>query len=231
MLLLVALVIREKPADMGLEPLGSASRAAAPAGAPDGLPYGTALRTRSFWAMALAATTTFYAVLAATAHLFLYLRGLDFDQQKASLGISLLFAVGLVGKFGFGFLADHLNQRRVFYGNVGVMWAGSVLLATMDTGLVWIAIVVFSLGWGGLYTLLHLITVDSFGLRAAGKILGTIAVFEAVGGGFGIWVTGLLYDKTGSYQVPFVVMSVLIFLALIAATQVRRQVGAVEEQT
>ena len=227
-LLLVGLVIREKPADMGLEPLGAGSRSGAPAGASDGLAYKAALRTRSFWAMAFTATMTFYAVLAATAHLFLYLRGLEFDQQKASLGISLLFGVGLVGKFGFGFLADHLNQRRVFYVNVAVMWAGSVLLATMDAGLVWIAIVVFSLGWGGLYTLLHLITVDSFGLRAAGKVLGTVAVFEAVGGGLGIWITGLLYDQTGSYRVPFVVMSALIFMAFFAATQVKRQVAAAD---
>ena len=49
-------------------------------------------------------------------------------------------------------------------------------------------------------------------------------VLDAIGGGLGIWLTGLLYDTTGSYQVPFTVLVVLILLAMMAATQVRRHV-------
>jgi nitrate/nitrite transporter NarK len=58
--------------------------------------------------------------------------------------------------------------------------------------------------------------VDCFGLKAAGKILGTITLLDAIGGGLGPWVTGVLYDRTGSYAVAFAAVSVLIFLALLA---------------
>ena len=61
-------------------------------------------------------------------------------------------------------------------------------------------------------------------MYVVGKILGTITVLDAIGGGLGIWLTGLLYDTTGSYQVPFSVLVVLIVLAMLAATQVRRHV-------
>ncbi len=70
--------------------------------------------------------------------------------------------------------------------------------------------------------LIQLLTVDSLGLKAAGKILGTITTFDAIGGGLGIWLTGAIHDWTGSYQAAFVLVSVLIFLALLAATQVRK---------
>ena len=135
-----------------------------------------------------------------------------------------LFGLALIGKFFFGYLADRLNQRVVFLGNLAVMLLGAVLLATVRVEFFWPAVVLFGLGWGGLYTLLQLLTVECFGLKATGKILGTITVLDAIGGGLGIWMTGLLYDKTGSYQVPFTVLVVLIFLAMLAATQVRRHV-------
>jgi MFS family permease len=236
LLLVIALVIRNRPRDRGLEPLGvevrEASTGSSP-GSPDvatvGLSHGEALRTATFWALAFAAMMTFYSILGAQAHLFLHLRDLQFSPQVASTGISALFGMALIGKFGFGFLADRLPHKRVFFGNLLVMLTGAILLATVRVELFWIAVILFGLGWGGLYTLLQLLTVECFGLRAAGKILGTITVLDAIGGGLGIWLTGLLYDTTGSYQVPFTVLAVLILLATVAATQVRRHVpeGAV----
>lgn len=55
-----------------------------------------------------------------------------------------------------------------------------------------------------------------------GKILGTITALDAIGGGLGIWLTGLLYDRRGSDQVPFAAISVLLFWTLLTSTQVRK---------
>jgi MFS family permease len=230
LLIVVAVLIKNSPKDRGMLPLGVKPQTAADlaAGRPDielaGLSYGKAIRTRTFWALAFAAMTTFYSILGAQAHLFLYLRDLEFSPQVASTGISLLFGMALFGKFGFGYLADKIQHKKVFYGNLAVMLTGAILLATVNVRLFWIAVVLFGLGWGGLYTMLQLLTVECFGLKATGKILGTITVLDAIGGGLGIWLTGLLYDKTGSYQVPFTVLVFLILLAMLAATQVRREV-------
>ena len=230
LLVLVIFVIRNSPKDKGLMPLGVEPLTAADIaeGKPDvemaGLSYSEALKTGTFWAIAFAAMTTFYSILGAQAHLFLHLRDLEFSPQVASTGISLLFGMALFGKFGFGFLADKIDHKKVFYANLAVMLTGAVLLATVKVELFWISVVLFGLGWGGLYTMLQLLTVECFGLKATGKILGTITVLDAIGGGLGIWLTGLLYDTTGSYQVPFSVLVVLIFLAMLAATQVRRHV-------
>jgi MFS family permease len=231
LLILIATVIRNDPRDRGLVPLGAQPTANPSAegegsAAPElpGLSYGEALRTGSFWALAFTAMMTFYSILGAQAHLFLYLRDLEFSPAVASTGVSTLFGLALVGKFVFGYLADHIKHRRVFLGNLAVMLTGAILLATMMVDLFWVAVVLFGLGWGGLYTLLQLLTVECFGLRSTGKILGTITVLDAIGGGLGIWLTGLLYDTTGSYQVPFTVLVVLILLAMVAATQVRRHV-------
>jgi MFS family permease len=222
LLMMILLLVRNRPADKGLEPVGGRPNPGeGETGVPRGLDYWAALKTPTFWALAFGAMMTFYSILGAQAHLFLHLRDLGFSPQTASTGLATLYGMALVGKFVFGLLADQLNQKRVFLGNLLVMLLGAVFLATLDVKLFWPSVILFGVGWGGLYTLLQLLTVNCFGLRAAGKILGTITVLDAIGGGLGIWLTGLLYDRTGSYQVPFTVLVVLISIAFLAATQVR----------
>jgi MFS family permease len=219
---LLALLVREYPADMGLRPYGHGHH---DAGEPathhiSGMAYADALRTATFWGLAVAAMATFYGILGAQAHLILYLRGQGLDQVRAASGLSLLFLCGLIGKFVFGLLADAYDKKRVLFLNLVVMWAGSLALASMSTSAVWPAILLFGFGWGGIYTLLQVLCMNCFGLKAGGKILGTITVLDAIGGGLGIWLTGLLFDRTGSYATPFAIIAGMVTLALLAAAVV-----------
>ncbi len=214
------LLVRDKP-DAVAELSDPAAAAAAP-GADAGMAYADALRSRSFWALAIIAMATFYAVLGTQAHIFVYMTDAGFNARAATNAISLFFFCALAGKFIFGLAADHLDQRKVFYGNILVMLAGSLILVRMDTALIWIAATAFGLGWGGVYTMLQLTVMNIFGTRDAGKILGTITVLDASGGGLGIWLTGVIYDATGSYALPFAIFAALIVVALAALTQVRQ---------
>ncbi|MDE0508755.1 MAG: MFS transporter [Gammaproteobacteria bacterium] len=191
--------------------------------APDtGMAYADALRSRSFWALAIIAMSTFYTVLGTQAHIFVYMTDADFSAQVATNAISLFFFCALIGKFVFGLAADHFDKRKVFYGNILVMLLGSLILIRMDVALIWVAVTAFGLGWGGVYTMLQLTVMNIFGTRDAGKILGTITVLDASGGGLGIWLTGVIYDTTGSYELPFLIFAALIVVALAALTQVRQ---------
>jgi MFS family permease len=219
---IVWLFVRDWPRDKGLEPYGGAPAGSAARGELPGMEYGAALRTVNFWALAFAATATFYAILAMTAHLFLHLTtGLGFPAPTAAAAVGTLFLLGLAGKFLFGAAADFFNRKLVFVGNLIVMLIGTLFLLMDSTSTLWPAVVLTGLGWGGLYTMLQLLVVESFGIRAAGRILGTITVMDAIGGGLGVVLTGVLFDSTGSYRVAFGVISALVAMALIAATLVK----------
>jgi len=219
LLLLTIFVLRSTPAEKGMLPWGGSAQAESHTD--HGMEYAAALRTRSFWALAIIAFTTFYAVLGVQAHIFLYMRDLAFPVQTATNAVSLFFLCALVGKFAFGLIADRVGPRRVFSLNVGVMLLGAIALASMWPGIVWGAVIAFGLGWGGVYTVLQLSVMNCFGLRAAGKILGTITVLDAIGGGLGIWLTGVFYTAGGNYSLAFGVFCLLILIALLAITQVR----------
>jgi cyanate permease len=66
--------------------------------------------------------------------------------------------------------------------------------------------------------------VNNFGLRSAGKIGGIISLMESLGGGLGIWLTGVLYDRSDSYQTAFSLILALVFVGLLLGTQIRSEV-------
>jgi len=195
------------------------------------LTYAEAIRTRTFWALAFTGMMTFYAMLAASAHLFLHMGDMGFEPAIASRALGVMFGMALIGKFAFGVLADHLPQKAVFLANIAVMFVGSLFLASLSPDVIWFAIGLFGLGWGGLYTLLQLQAINSFGLSAAGTILGTITVLDALGGGLGIWLTGVMFDRFGSYQVAFGLIAGLLAVAFLASTQIRKETKQVEAST
>lgn len=224
---LVLLVVRT-PAQMGMQPYGAGEATADPGArvTPSELPdigYAAALRTRTFWALAIVAMSTFYSILSVSAHLFLYMRDMKFELATAGDAMAVMFGVAMIGKFGFGLLADYFPPKRVFLVNIGIMVGGALLLAGMKPSLIWYALVLFGLGWGGLYTMIQLLAVNAFGLSSAGKILGSITLLDATSGGLGIWITALLYDHFGTYHAAFIVIFILVVVAFIAAFQVRNE--------
>ena len=226
-LFVVLIVMARRPQDKGMKALGEGSAVNGASGASESdVRYRDALRSRSFWSLTFVAIATYYSILAMASHLFLHMRDMGFDPKTAGSALGLLFGLGLFSKFLFGFLADIIKPKLVFVGNVVVMLVGLLFLSTFDRDLVWVGIVITGFGWGGLYTMIQLQAVNNFGVTDAGKILGTITALDAIGGGLGIWLTGVMFDHFGNYHAAFYLMCGLLVAALLASTQVRREVGA-----
>lgn len=227
----MAFFLARTPGEKGVVPLGANDpvgatnkRRAAAAPSANDLTYSQAIRTVSFWALTFVAMASFYSILSLAAHLFLHMRDLGFDPKTAGQALGLLFGLGLFSKFLFGFMSDIFNPRVVFVFNVGLMLIGLVLMATFDKQIIWAGIAITGFGWGGLYTLIQLQTVNNFGVSHTGKILGTITMLDAYAGGLGIWLTGVMFDKFGNYHIAFYILCGLLAAAFIASTQVRREI-------
>jgi len=225
-LLLLAVGLVRSPRPGGIAPWGAdaAGRAVTVSAVerPE-MGYAQALRTRTFWALALVAMTTFFSIMSVSANLFLHMRDMEFTPLQAGNALSVMFGLSMLGKFLFGLLADLFVAKRVFLLNLAVMTAGAVLLATMRADVIWYALILFGLGWGGLYTMIQLLAVNAFGLGAAGRILGTITLLDATTAGLGIWMAAKIFDMTHSYQPAFMLNCGLMVLAMVAAATIRRE--------
>jgi sugar phosphate permease len=223
LMIIVLAVVRNSPRDVGAVAHGldlSAGRDLRL----EGLTLQGAMRTRTFWAIGLSGMLIYYSILALYNHLFLHLRALGFEPLKAGFALSLLGLLGLTGKLVNGALADRIDRHKVFRLCQVIMLIGVALLATQRRDLVLIAIAIIGLGWGGLFTLYNMLAVNNFGLKSAGKIGGVISLMESLGGGLGIWLTGVLYDRTDSYQQAFLLILGLVFTGLLLGTQIRNEV-------
>lgn len=216
---LVLFVIRERPAD--LAPQMPVAAGHGPGSEPASLPLGAALRTGNFWVLALIAMFTFFSIIGTQAHLNLFMLGRGLSQMDAGFSYTVLFYLGLLGKISSGFLADRFGRQRVFTGTLAIMSVGALALGRPDAELMWGGLVLFGLGWGGLYTLLQLLAADYFGPRHLGKILGAVTVLDTLGGGLGPPVIGAMREASGSYDTAFLLVAGLVIAALLLSTRFR----------
>jgi sugar phosphate permease len=223
LLVLVALAIKGTPAQAGYRAVGQS--AALTDLKQHGLTFREALRTRTFWAIAVSGFLAYYSIFSFVQHFVLHLnKGFGFTLAEAGKMMFAFSLVAMSSKFAIGWLADHIDRHKVFTACQVVMLVGMIGLASMQREWVIVSAMVVGLGWGGLFTLYNMLAVNNFGLREIGRINGSISLMESVGVGLGSWVTGMLFDRFGSYQVPFTVLAVAIVVALLVGLLIRSEV-------
>ncbi|MEO5830734.1 MAG: MFS transporter [Rhodanobacter sp.] len=230
-LFFLCLLVVRSPGHAGLFPLraiGAAKdsargKAAALAASFPDLSYRQAMSTVTFWALVVISLTTFYGIMGVSTNLMLHMRDLGFSPARAGDGMVVLFGMGMLGKFLFGYLSDVLRPKKVFIGNQLLMLAGAVLIASQQRELLWYGLFLFGLGWGGVYALLQLQLISAFGIASAGKILGTVTLVDAISAGLGIWLSAVMFDRFGNYHLAFNIIAVFIFVSLLCSLLVREE--------
>jgi MFS family permease len=75
-------------------------------------------------------------------------------------------------------------------------------------------ILFYSPGFGGPIPLLPAIQADYFGTKAFATVRGLMAIGYTIPGVLGPWFAGWICDRTGSYNLAFVIFSILSACAI-----------------
>jgi MFS family permease len=186
------------------------------------LSYAQAIRTPQFWLLGVVAFITFYSLMGTTTNIVLHMqRDLELPLESAANSLSILFISAIFTKLGGGWLADRFGPHYVLIGCLLVMMAGTGTLSLMSANTVFIGVLLLGLGWGALYTMIHLLPSRLFGLEALGKIMGTLIIFETMGGASGPFGVGRGFDMSGSYFASFAIVTGMLLIALLAAFRLR----------
>ena len=237
----LALTVRHRPEDVGLLPDGerhaSGQSLASPAAASlegdsavgwrvedEGLTMGQAVGTRSFWLLASALALASVGSMAIIGHLVAFLEeSADFSRGAASaVAMGIPFG-SLVGRVGFGWLADYVAKRWLVAVAYVLQGAGILIFASVDNP--WQAVlflVVFTLGWGGALPVLPALEAEYFGLRAFGGIQGLMWAVATLGGFIGPLFAGAVYDAVDSYRPAFLLMTLTTMAAVPAILMMGR---------
>ncbi len=212
------LLLKRRPEELGLEPDGDrSSRDAAadsrtanvvdPAWVAVDWTLGRAMRTARFWWIMVGYFCGLFAWYAVQVHQTKYLVEIGFSPTSAAWALGFVSLAGIPGQIALGHLSDRIGREWVWtVGSLGfaVCYLTLLLLRHFPTPTL-LSLMVASQGMlgYGLTSVIGAIPAEIFQGRDYGTIFGTLMLAAIAGGAAGPWVTGALYDATGSYTLAF----------------------------
>jgi MFS family permease len=138
-------------------------------------------------------------------HIVAYCGDLGFGAARGAEMLSLMLGMGIVSRLLSGWISDHIGGLRTLL--LGSVLQGLALLLFLPfDGLVPLYAVsaMFGLFQGGIVPSYALIVREYFTPKAAGARVGTVLMATLLGMALGGWLSGVIFDLTGSYKAAFV---------------------------
>ena len=138
-------------------------------------------------------------------HLVAYCSDLGYCPARGAQMLSLMLGCGVVSRIGFGLVSDRIGGLRTLL--LGSMLQGIALILFLPfDGLVSLYVVsaLFGLFQGGIVPSYAIIVRDYFPAREAGARLGIVITATLLGMALGGYLSGAIFDWTGSYRAAFV---------------------------
>jgi MFS family permease len=159
-------------------------------------------------------------------HIVAYCMDLGYGVARGSEMLSLMLAAGIVSRLLSGVVADRIGGIRTLL--IGSVLQGvSLLLYIPFNGLasLYVVSLVFGLSQGGIVPCYAIIVREYMPAAEAGRRVGVVIMATIAGMAIGGWMSGWIYDLTGSYAAAFLngigwnllnvsVMSLLLYLSV-----------------
>ena len=161
-------------------------------------------------------------------HIVAYCGDLGYGVARGAEMLSLMMGFGIVSRIGSGFLADRIGGIRTLL--IGSLAQGFALLFYLffdSLTSLYLISAMFGLFQGGIVPCYAIIVREAMPAREAATRVG-IVIFATVSGmSFGGWVSGVIFDATGSYAAAFAnglawnALNIGIVLALLLRARAR----------
>lgn len=220
--------MKEKPADMGWGPDGSAPEI--PPEAAENASRNVeeseeivwtlsrAIFTKSYWLIFIALFCNPFVTFSLVLHQVTYVVQKGFNPVYAASAIGIFGLFNVAGRALSGLAADIIGRQRMYVILMTVAFVSFSFFLFLSPERDWILrfyVVAAGLSFGAGATLFPVIVADAFHGRHYGRILGSLSVAGGAGSASGAWITGFLRDVTGSYLPGFTIL--LVAMAAAAA--------------
>jgi MFS family permease len=137
-------------------------------------------------------------------HIVAYCGDLGYGVARGAEMLSLMLACGIISRVGSGFLADRIGGLRTLL--IGSIAQGVALLFYLFfDGLTSLYIIsaMFGLFQGGLVPSYAIIVREAMPASQAATRVGIVILGTILGMSLGGWLSGVIFDATGSYAAAF----------------------------
>ncbi len=185
------------------------------------------------WMLMLAGIGCCVAMSMPQVHIVSYCVDLGYGAAPGAEMLSLMLAGGTISRLATGFLADYIGGVRTLL--IGSVLQGAALFFYLpfdSLGSLYIVSLMFGLAQGGLVPSYAIVVREYMPAREAGSRIGIIMASTILGMALGGWLSGEIYDLTGSYAAAFVngiawnALNLAIILTILWRTQTPRTAAA-----
>ncbi len=137
-------------------------------------------------------------------HIVAYCGDLGYGMARGAELLSLMMAFGVISRIGSGFLADKIGGiRTLLIGSVAQGFALLFYLFFDGLTSLYIISAMFGLFQGGIVPSYAIIVREAMPASEAATRVGIVILASVFGMSFGGWVSGVIFDATGSYAAAF----------------------------
>jgi MFS family permease len=137
-------------------------------------------------------------------HIVAYCGDLGYGVARGAEMLSLMMAFGIVSRIGSGFLADKIGGiRTLLIGSIAQGFALLFYLFFDSLSSLYVISAMFGLFQGGIVPSYAIIIRESMPASEAATRVGIVILASVAGMSFGGWVSGVIFDATGSYAAAF----------------------------
>jgi MFS family permease len=171
---------------------------------------------RSFWLLTLGYFVCGFQVVFIGAHLPSYVLDKGLSANTGMLALALIGLFNIFGTYGFGMLGGRMSKKLLLSGIYLTRSVFIVAFLLLPISPASVAVFAAAMGflWLGTVPLTNGLVAQIFGVRYLAMLSGFVFFSHQVGSFLGVWLGGLLFDKTGSYNI---VWMICIALGLVAA--------------
>jgi len=138
-------------------------------------------------------------------HIVAYCSDLGYGPARGAQMLSLMLACGIVSRLTFGVVCDRIGGLRTLLLGAGLQSVALFMFLPFD-GVVSLYLVsaMFGLFQGGIVPSYAIIVREYFPPAEAGARVGLVITATLLGMALGGWMSGVIFDMTGSYKAAFV---------------------------
>src|SRR5206468_8178737 len=137
-------------------------------------------------------------------HIVAYCGDLGYGAARGAEMLSLMFGFGIVSRVASGWICDRIGGlRTLLLGAVLQAIALALFLPFDGLASLYVVSALFGLFQGGLVPSYAIIVREHFAPREAGARLGILLMATLGRMALGGWMSGFIFDLTGSYHIAF----------------------------
>ena len=155
--------------------------------------------------LAIASISCCVAMSMPQVHIVAYCGDLGYGVARGAEMLSLMLGFGIISRIGSGFLADRIGGIATLL--IGSIAQGSALLFYLffdSLTSLYLISAMFGLFQGGIVPSYAIIVRETMPASEAATRVGIVIFASVFGMSFGGWISGFIFDATGSYAAAFI---------------------------